>query len=61
MADIANIYKADGSRYENMQYNRVGRSGLMFGSDWSIQAVTDKGEYFNCGAYNFHGGRAEGD
>lgn len=30
MADIANIYKADGSRYENMQYNRVGRSGLKF-------------------------------
>lgn len=30
MADIANIYKADSKRYEEMQYNRVGRSGLKF-------------------------------
>lgn len=30
MADIANIYKADPTRYEEMQYNRVGRSGLKF-------------------------------
>ncbi len=30
MADIANIYKADARRYESMQYNRVGRSGLKF-------------------------------
>lgn len=30
MADIANIYKADASRYDLMQYNRVGKSGLKF-------------------------------
>ena len=30
MADIANVYKADNSRYEQMTYNRVGRSGLKF-------------------------------
>ena len=30
MADIANIYKADASRYDSMQYNRVGKSGLKF-------------------------------
>lgn len=30
MADIANIYRADGRRYETMAYNRVGRSGLKF-------------------------------
>ncbi len=30
MADIANIYKADSKRYDEMQYNRVGRSGLKF-------------------------------
>ena len=30
MADIANIYKADETRYDSMQYNRVGRSGLKF-------------------------------
>lgn len=30
MADIANIYKADAARYDSMQYNRVGRSGLKF-------------------------------
>lgn len=30
MADIANVYKADNTRYEKMKYNRVGRSGLKF-------------------------------
>lgn len=30
MADIANIYKAEHSRYEKMKYNRVGNSGLKF-------------------------------
>lgn len=30
MADIANIYTADKTRYERMPYNRVGRSGLKF-------------------------------
>ncbi len=30
MADIANIYAADAARYKNMQYNRVGNSGLKF-------------------------------
>ncbi len=30
MADIANVYRADGSRYGTMAYNRVGRSGLKF-------------------------------
>lgn len=30
MADIANIYRADGGRYGTMAYNRVGRSGLKF-------------------------------
>ena len=30
MADTANIYKADASRYDLMQYNRVGKSGLKF-------------------------------
>mgnify|MGYP004540791873 FL=1 len=30
MADIANIYKADASRYDLMQYNRVWKSGLKF-------------------------------
>lgn len=30
MADVANIYKADKTRYDEMQYNRVGRSGLKF-------------------------------
>ena len=30
MADIANVYRADERRYETMQYNRVGRSGLRF-------------------------------
>lgn len=30
MADIANIYVADKTRYEKMTYNRVGRSGLKF-------------------------------
>lgn len=30
MADIANIYKADSTRYDKMQYNRVGKSGLKF-------------------------------
>ena len=30
MADIANVYRADERRYETMQYNRVGRSGLKF-------------------------------
>lgn len=30
MADIANIYLADGARYDSMAYNRVGRSGLKF-------------------------------
>ena len=28
MADIANIYKADASRYDLMQYNRVGKKWL---------------------------------
>ena len=30
MADIANVYRADEGRYETMQYNRVGQSGLKF-------------------------------
>lgn len=30
MADIANVYTADKTRYERMPYNRVGRSGLKF-------------------------------
>ena len=30
MADIANVYRADGGRYDRMPYNRVGRSGLKF-------------------------------
>ena len=30
MADIANIYAASGARYDQMEYNRVGRSGLKF-------------------------------
>lgn len=30
MADIADIYKASDRRYENMHYNRVGKSGLKF-------------------------------
>ena len=30
MADIANIYTADAHRYDSMQYNRVGNSGLKF-------------------------------
>lgn len=30
MADIADIYKADNSRYEKMKYNPVGKSGLKF-------------------------------
>lgn len=30
MADIANIYVADKTRYEKMTYNRVGSSGLKF-------------------------------
>ena len=30
MADIANIYRADGGRYADMAYNRVGKSGLKF-------------------------------
>lgn len=30
MADIANVYRADGGRYGEMAYNRVGRSGLKF-------------------------------
>ena len=30
MADIANVYRADGGRYDTMAYNRVGRSGLKF-------------------------------
>ncbi len=30
MADIANVYAADGKRYEGMLYHRVGRSGLKF-------------------------------
>ena len=30
MADIANVYRADGGRYNTMAYNRVGRSGLKF-------------------------------
>ena len=30
MADIANIYAASGARYDQMEYNRVGRSGLQF-------------------------------
>ncbi len=30
MADVANVYKADSTRYDEMQYNRVGRSGLKF-------------------------------
>ena len=30
MADTTNIYKADASRYDLMQYNRVGKSGLKF-------------------------------
>lgn len=30
MADVANIYRADKTRYDEMQYNRVGRSGLKF-------------------------------
>jgi len=30
MADFANIYKADYSRYEKMKYNHVGNSGLKF-------------------------------
>jgi L-glyceraldehyde 3-phosphate reductase len=30
MADIANIYTADAHRYDTMQYNHVGKSGLKF-------------------------------
>ena len=30
MADITNIYRADGGRYGTMAYNRVGQSGLKF-------------------------------
>lgn len=30
MADIANIYKADNSRYKKMRYNNAGNSGLKF-------------------------------
>ena len=30
MADIANVYRADGGRYGTMAYNRVGQSGLKF-------------------------------
>ena len=30
MADTANIYAANNTRYEKMAYNRVGRSGLKF-------------------------------
>ena len=30
MADIANVYRADGGRYGTMAYNRVGQSGLRF-------------------------------
>ena len=30
MADIANIYTADAHRYDSMQYNHVGKSGLKF-------------------------------
>lgn len=30
MADIANIYAADNTRYKKMKYNRVGKSGLKF-------------------------------
>jgi len=30
MADIANVYRADDRRYQDMTYNRVGRSGLKF-------------------------------
>lgn len=30
MADTANVYAADKSRYQEMQYNRVGNSGLKF-------------------------------
>ncbi len=30
MADIANVYKAGAERYEKMEYNRVGKSGLKF-------------------------------
>ena len=30
MANVANVYTASGTRYDEMRYNRVGRSGLKF-------------------------------
>ena len=30
MANVANVYTASGTRYDEMRYHRVGRSGLKF-------------------------------